>query len=244
MAVNTYRRTVLTGSGTGSMAAIDGAVLADNDLCIVMDTSGNCYIYRLSASSGASESIPSIILPLANAGTKRWVLADVFFAKLINANGLKFPSTQVASSDANTLDDYEEGECQLSLSASTSGTITMSSYDDALYTKIGRLVHISGYLKVTSVSSPVGRLLLTGLPYIVKNTDSAYGAGSVWANTLTMPAGIVGFQLTSIKNTYQAYIDGMAVSINGTSWNAARVDLASAVKANTEIEFSLTYHTN
>jgi hypothetical protein len=244
MALNTYRRTSLTGGGTGALDAIDGATLADNDLCIVMDTSGNCHIYRLSASSGASESSPSVISPDANAGTKRWILVDVLFAKLINANGLKFPSTQVASSDVNTLDDYVEGECQLSLSASTSGTITMSAYNDALYTKIGRLVHVSGYLKVSTVSSPVGRLLLTGLPYIVKNTDSAYGAGSVWANTLTMPAGIVGFQLTSIKNTYQAYIDGMAVSLNGTSWNAARVDLASSVIANTEFEFSLTYHTD
>lgn len=240
MAVKTYRRTALAGGGTGAMDAIDGSLLNDNDICVVMDTSGKCYIYRLSASSGASETYPTkpdVISPDANAGTKRWILADTFYAKLISANGLKFPATQAVSSDANTLDDYKEGECSLALSPGTSGVITLSaSYNAASFTKIGRLVHLSAWLRVSTVSSPVGDLIVTGLPYIVRNTNSSWTAGSVWVNGLNAVANVTSFQMTTVINTYTAKISGRS--------NTTDIQLASAMKANSDVEFSLTYHTN
>jgi hypothetical protein len=71
--------------------------------------------------------------------------------------GVNFPDTQVASADANTLDDYEEGSWTIAVTCATSGTYTLnSSYDRGEYTKIGRVVHAQGYGSISSNSSPTG----------------------------------------------------------------------------------------
>jgi hypothetical protein len=79
---------------------------------------------------------------------------------------LKFPATQNASADANTLDDYEEGTWTAAMTCGTSGTITINAATGA-YTKIGRTVTVTGALSITSVSSPVGAWNITGLPFTV-----------------------------------------------------------------------------
>jgi hypothetical protein len=84
-----------------------------------------------------------------------------------SGDGIRFPATQSASSDANTLDDYEEGTFTATVITSTSGTITLNGGVDALaYTKIGRVVYVQGLLEISSVSSPVGAVVyIQGLPF-------------------------------------------------------------------------------
>jgi hypothetical protein len=82
--------------------------------------------------------------------------------------GITFPATQSASSNANTLDDYEEGTFTITLTPTTSGTATANaSFNTMSYTKIGNMVTIFGNPRVSSVGSPVGNLLLNGLPFAV-----------------------------------------------------------------------------
>ena len=67
---------------------------------------------------------------------------------------------------ANKLDDYESGEFDVTASPATSGTVTLQSANNrASYTKVGRLVHCSGFFIVDSVSSPVGTELHMTLPF-------------------------------------------------------------------------------
>jgi hypothetical protein len=85
------------------------------------------------------------------------------------AGQIAFPATQNSSSNANTLDDYEEGTYTATITTGTSGTVTLSSSVDLLqYTKIGRLVTFTGRVLVTSVSSPVGSINFT-LPFACQN---------------------------------------------------------------------------
>lgn len=56
---------------------------------------------------------------------------------IVTANGIKFPATQVASADANTLDDYEEGTWT---PTDTSGASLTFTNNGSTYTKIGRAV--------------------------------------------------------------------------------------------------------
>jgi len=96
--------------------------------------------------------------------------------------GIAFPATQVTSTDANTLDDYEEGTATITLTA-TSGTIAMlGGFDTIRYTKVGRLVTISGRLYVNSVSSPTGALTLNGLPFACGNAAAAESSFSIYAS--------------------------------------------------------------
>jgi hypothetical protein len=68
----------------------------------------------------------------------------------VSATGIRFSSLQQKSSDLNTLDDYEEGTWTPIITGST-GTFTYQS--NGQYTKIGRLLHLSGVIRFNSVSS-------------------------------------------------------------------------------------------
>lgn len=68
-----------------------------------------------------------------------------------------------SNTDANTLDDYEEGTYNAVISGSTSGTFNMDSNDTLAYTKVGRIVSVQGYIGVSS-GSVSGNLRMT-LPF-------------------------------------------------------------------------------
>ena len=78
---------------------------------------------------------------------------------------------------ANYLDDYEEGSFTATCTPNTSGTITLDSAKDILqYTKVGRLVTINGFLRINSVSSPVGDYFaIETLPFVIGDFDELSG---------------------------------------------------------------------
>ena len=148
----------------------------------------------------------------------------------IDADGLKFNGDTAA---ANGLDDYEEGVFQTSFVASGGGTITLnSSYDDMIYTKIGRQVTVTGYFQVSSVSSPSGVLQIT-LPFASVNQGSYRSSVSLSFNVLGSGAlidawGIIDHNQTSLN----VYIG------TGTSVGSA---FANRVVASTDLRLTATY---
>ena len=60
-----------------------------------------------------------------------------------SGSGITFPATASASTDANTLDDYEEGTWTATLTAGTTAPTTPITTATAKYIKIGRLVTVS-----------------------------------------------------------------------------------------------------
>lgn len=96
------------------------------------------------------------------------------------------------SSNANTLDFYEEGTWTAAVTASTSGTITVStSNDTGAYIRIGRLVFITGTIELSSVSSPSGTLRMGGLPFAIANdlTEQA-DRGNITTTVLNMATAV------------------------------------------------------
>ena len=80
-----------------------------------------------------------------------------------SGQGIDFSAT-AGTGTSELLADYEEGTWTAAFVPSTSGTITMNNATGT-YTKVGRAVTINGNLSVTSVSSPLGYLQITGLPF-------------------------------------------------------------------------------
>ena len=107
--------------------------------------------------------------------------------------GVTFPATQSASTDANTLDDYEEGTWTAGLTCGTSGTITVDpAYSTCRYTKVGRIVTITGFVYISAVSSPTGTLTLTGLPF-TNSTGNGYNAGvSLYIYGMSTATNLIG----------------------------------------------------
>lgn len=84
------------------------------------------------------------------------------------AKGINFPATQVASSNANTLDDYEEGTWTPVVTFATPGNVSPTyAFRNGTYIKLGRAVFYVCSIYVTSLSHSTasGALKVTGLPF-------------------------------------------------------------------------------
>jgi hypothetical protein len=107
--------------------------------------------------------------------------------------GITFPATQSASSDVNTLDDYEEGTWTVTVTPST-GSLT--AYNQAgQYTKVGRLVTLNFYFQITTLGTAGGAATITGLPFSA--ATSSISAGSASENAVSGIAGVVHSQSTT-----------------------------------------------
>jgi hypothetical protein len=90
--------------------------------------------------------------------------------------GITFPATQSASSDANTLDDYEEGTWTPTWGGSTvNPTVTYDVNRFGKYTKIGNVVYISARVGISTTAGGSGNAEIRGLPFTVSN-DNAFPA--------------------------------------------------------------------
>jgi hypothetical protein len=101
--------------------------------------------------------------------------------------GLKFPATQVSSSDVNTLDDYEEGTWTPVLSFGGATTGITYSLQTGVYTKIGRLVFATLRIRLTSKGSASGSAIIAGLPFAAA---FSYAGGVAYYENL---AGVTAF---------------------------------------------------
>ena len=81
-----------------------------------------------------------------------------------SGSGITFPATQSASTDANTLDDYEEGTWTPVLTVGF--TVVGATNHTGTYTRIGRIVFVRGSIQAaTSLTSAGGNTRITGMPF-------------------------------------------------------------------------------
>jgi len=126
---------------------------------------------------------------------------------LIYANaGIAFPATQVASGNANTLDDYEEGSWT---PTDVSGAGLSFSTTSAQYVKIGQLVYVQGYLTFP-VTSSTATVIIGGLPFALNgNNHYAYGPCRV-----QVPNIIAAVQFNSGGTSFYIYSNGSTPYLN------------------------------
>ncbi len=87
-----------------------------------------------------------------------------------NLSGITFPATQVTSTDANTLDDYEEGTWTPTLNANLTASSDGSGYTKGQYIKIGQLCYLNYSLKVGTVSG--SNAVTVSLPFTAAGSFS------------------------------------------------------------------------
>jgi hypothetical protein len=80
------------------------------------------------------------------------------------AGQIQFPATQNASSNANTLDDYEEGTWTPTIQGGSSAGTTTYTSQQGFYIKIGKLVICTADLGA-SATTGTGQLQIGGLPF-------------------------------------------------------------------------------
>jgi len=141
----------------------------------------------------------------------------------IDTDGMKFNGD---TATANALDDYEEGTATISATPS-SGTISVTS-QRVRYTKIGRLVTLTGFFQ-TSQSSASGNVTFGGLPVNTANTTGGGAGGTcqVWKYNGGNPTEIYPCNIHVVQNstTFEMYFKNSsgnaekieAADMNGTS---------------------------
>ena len=97
--------------------------------------------------------------------------------------GIAFPATQSASSDANTLDDYEEGTWTVNFyDAATAGNASATS-TTAYYTKIGNLVTAKFRVDNISTAGMTGaNVFYFSLPFSASASTNATVGSLIWEN--------------------------------------------------------------
>lgn len=125
-------------------------------------------------------------------------------ATAANGVGITFPAAQSASTDANTLDDYEEGTFTASVEGSTTAGAATYVVRNSTYTKVGRLVQFQIHLAWNS-GSGTGALRINGLPFTANGTYIA--VPQVYPIDIALVAGFVAVASvqpgTSYINIYQ-----------------------------------------
>lgn len=182
---------ILPGAANITTAAGDCAIF-------VSEGSGNWRCVSYSPAARAASATNSGIVELATTAetiTGSDTVRAVTPAGLAGwmANGqLKFPASQNASADANTLDDYEEGTWTPAFSA-TSATFSHAT-QEGYYTKIGNLVVLTFRLSLNTSGNTLNanNLSITGLPF------AASGVSNVtcplqWASSTTAYVQMSGF---------------------------------------------------
>ena len=139
------------------------------------------------------------------------------------SNGIKFGT-------GATLDKYEEGTYTATATPST-GTITLKSTANTLaYTRIGRVVTVTGYCIVDNVISPTG-IINISLPFNPASGDSFLGAASVEFNVV----------VSSALNEFWCQIHPVGIQIYRSTGTAVSATSAQQMQTNTDFRLSATY---
>ena len=133
-----------------------------------------------------------------------------------SGSGITFPATQSASTDANTLDDYEEGTWTPSYLGLTSAGTTTYGVNKGIYVKVGQMITVTGVMTWTAATG-TGGAALGGLPFVINNSNGE-SDGSVWIGTesgYTMTGQLGAFLIRAgTTATLQVYNNGSASAAN------------------------------
>lgn len=117
-------------------------------------------------------------LPIARGGTGA-TTASAAIAALFAGGQLPFPASQNASSNANTLDDYEEGTWTPVIGGSGGTSGQTYSARSAYYVKVGRLVLVSFRAILSNKGTITTNVQIQGLPFTATNSSGGVGVGGL-----------------------------------------------------------------
>lgn len=146
--------------------------------------------------------------------------------------GISFPATQSASTDANTLDDYEEGSWTPVISDGTNNA-TMNFQNQGRYTKIGNVVTLTMYVISDSLGSVSGNIRITGLPFA--------GVSGSYAGVACGAGGGLNITANQVVGTYLSPTNSHILLF---MWNAADGSTpmtATQWSADGSVIFSMSY---
>jgi hypothetical protein len=152
------------------------------------------------------------------------------------SSGVTFPATQSASSDANTLDDYEEGTWTPAIAFGGSSTgVTYQTYSGGRYTKVGNRVFLTGSIFLTSKGSQTGSASITGCPFTEGSGNPGKTAISLDIADISFINQIFGVVGASSSSMFLAQVTTAGTRSDITNTNFAN---SSVISFNTHFQIN------
>jgi hypothetical protein len=143
-------------------------------------------------------------------------------------DGINFTAnTNAPGMTSQLLNWYEEGTWTPTLVIG-SGSVTYTT-QTGTYTRIGRLITISGNIVINTVSSPGSFVVISSLPFAPTGADR--GAGAVYANN--MGAGCPQIELQIRGSAGDIYFQTFSLGATG--------NLGNYLQATSVLAFTATY---
>ena len=216
-----FRKDGTTVGSIGTGFSSTALYIGGGDVGLCMYAGGD----NIFPTNGGSTTIRDAEIDLG-ANTARW--KDLYLGGnviLSSGSGIDFSATADGSGTMTSelLDDYEEGTWTPAWSFATSGSATLS-IDSATYTKIGRVVNVNARIFTSSISSPLGKATLTGLPFTA-NSAIYDVPGSVaelfrWATDIQNLKVIVINNQSYLEMTFNSATDSLATDLSGSDFDS------------------------
>jgi len=200
-------------------AMTTGQIIEVND-ANSLTTGGCAYFFSNSPDNTSSRNLVTIVNENAAADKAVGLMiqqdGDDAHIEFTGAGqgGIKF-TADISSSDAETLDDYEEGTWTGVIADAGSGgnAMTMNgSITTGSYTKVGSLVTVCGYFVTTSAGSASGSIYLRGLPFSTTNYYRSQAGATV--------GDAAGLDITATESL-TGYMSANTTWISLRIWNVA-----------------------
>ena len=191
-------------------------------------SSGSISLSPADTASNLTITVPAVTGTMATLTTPAFVstIGVGGATPAASGAGITFPSTQSASSDANTLDDYEEGTWTPTV-ARTGSSYTFGDRVGT-YTKIGRQVTCQAYINVTAITTQGSSFVtLTGFPFTCMAANGRAFAGAVFYNNICTTTPIMSIGV--FNNGTFAYLHGTNRDDNPLSENVTTGYLMATV---------------
>lgn len=188
---------------------------------------------RISAYKSTGSSISFWTNPNGGANAKQVEISSIGLVTL-TAGQIKFPATQNASADANTLDDYEEGTFTPVLRDAAAGNAATAGTSYGAYTKIGDTVHFALKLyDINTTGLTAGNaVFVSGLPFAAMSANGEFTSTVRVTNTTTTTGAVLGF-LTSGVSAIQI--------MNGTTTGSAVLFVSALTSTTADMWITGTY---
>jgi hypothetical protein len=152
--------------------------------------------------------------------------------------GITFPATQSASSDANTLDDYEEGTWTVEIYDAFTGGNQSSTTGTGYYTKIGRAVTAQvPILNVNTSGMTAGNSVFYSLPLAASADNSVRAMGAALIRGVTFPAGY-----TSVACYVSAGNSRGVIEMSGSGVNSQAIIVSNILSGTSDIYATFMYY--
>ena len=163
--------------------------------------------------------------------TTPYNVSNVFPTEKLEIPQIQFPSTPVLSTNANTLDDYEEGTFTPTIIGTTTTGVGTYTRQIGRYQKIGNRVYFTISLAWTAhTGSP--NTFVAGLPFASANI----GSGVVW------PCSVIVVNVALTAGYYLAAYVGNATSEITLLQTATGSSAINLVPIDTAVEVNLSGH--